>query len=58
MDNLNETPILRINGLTVRYGKGCAHCKNGGELTKKPALTARRYGRPIMWILNFIREKS
>lgn len=29
-----ENPLLRINGLTVRYGKTCEHCLHGGELTK------------------------
>lgn len=34
MDKLNETSVLSVKGLTVRYGRGCEHCKNGGELTK------------------------
>lgn len=29
-----EKPILNVKGLTVRYGKGCPHCMNGGELNK------------------------
>ena len=29
-----ETPVLRIDHLTVRYGKTCEYCRNGGELKK------------------------
>lgn len=29
-----ETPILAVNDLVVRYGKGCNHCLSGGELMK------------------------
>lgn len=29
-----ETPVLRIDHLTVRYGKTCDYCRNGGELHK------------------------
>lgn len=29
-----ETPVLRIDHLTVRYGKTCEYCRNGGELNK------------------------
>lgn len=29
-----EKPILRVDGLTVRYGKGCSHCMEGGALEK------------------------
>lgn len=29
-----DKPILKINHLTVRYGKTCDHCKNGGALVK------------------------
>ena len=29
-----ETPVLRIDHLTVRYGKTCDYCRNGGELDK------------------------
>jgi putative phosphonate transport system ATP-binding protein len=25
--HLNETPVLRVDGLTVRYGEGCPHCQ-------------------------------
>lgn len=30
----DEKPILRVDGLTVRYGKGCPHCMEGGTLEK------------------------
>lgn len=29
-----ETPVLRIDNLTVRYGNGCEYCRNGGKLEK------------------------
>lgn len=29
-----EQPILRIDHLTVRYGKTCEYCRNGGKLIK------------------------
>lgn len=29
-----EMPILSVRGMTVRYGKGCPHCLNKGELEK------------------------
>ncbi len=29
-----EQPILRIDHLTVRYGKTCDYCRNGGKLDK------------------------
>lgn len=29
-----EEPILRIDHLTVRYGKTCDYCRNGGALQK------------------------
>ena len=29
-----ETPVLRIDHLTVRYGKTCDYCRNGGKLDK------------------------
>ena len=29
-----EQPILRIDHLTVRYGKTCEYCRNGGKLVK------------------------
>lgn len=29
-----ETPALRIDHLTVRYGKTCDYCRNGGKLDK------------------------
>ncbi len=29
-----ETPILKVNGLVIRYGKGCDYCFSGEELTK------------------------
>ncbi len=29
-----ETPILRIDHLTVRYGNTCEYCRNGGALNK------------------------
>ncbi|MDD3362719.1 MAG: ATP-binding cassette domain-containing protein [Hespellia sp.] len=29
-----ENPVLNINHLTVRYGKTCEYCRNGGELDK------------------------
>lgn len=29
-----DTPVLRAEGLTVRYGQGCPHCAGGGEMTK------------------------
>ncbi len=29
-----ETPVLRIDHLTVRYGKTCDYCRNGGKLGK------------------------
>lgn len=29
-----ETPVLRIDHLTVRYGKTCEYCRNGGKLDK------------------------
>ena len=29
-----ERPVLRIDHLTVRYGKTCDYCRNGGKLNK------------------------
>ena len=29
-----EQPVLRVDHLTVRYGKTCEYCRNGGKLTK------------------------
>lgn len=29
-----ETPVLRIDSLTVRYGKTCEYCRSGGKLDK------------------------
>lgn len=29
-----ETPVLRIDHLTVRYGKTCEYCRSGGKLDK------------------------
>ena len=29
-----ENPVLKIDHLTVRYGKTCEYCRNGGELDK------------------------
>lgn len=29
-----EQPVLRIDHLTVRYGKTCEYCRNGGKLDK------------------------
>ena len=29
-----EEPVLRIDHLTVRYGKTCEYCRNGGALDK------------------------
>ncbi|MCU6761421.1 Glutathione import ATP-binding protein GsiA [uncultured Roseburia sp.] len=29
-----EQPLLRVKGLTVRYGNGCPHCIGGGRLNK------------------------
>lgn len=29
-----ETPVLRVEHLTVRYGKTCNYCRNGGKLEK------------------------
>lgn len=29
-----EQPLLRVKGLTVRYGNGCPHCISGGRLNK------------------------
>ena len=29
-----ETPVLSIDHLTVRYGKTCEYCRNGGKLDK------------------------
>ncbi|HJA67108.1 MAG TPA: ATP-binding cassette domain-containing protein [Candidatus Mediterraneibacter cottocaccae] len=29
-----EQPVLRVDHLTVRYGKTCDYCRNGGKLTK------------------------
>ena len=29
-----EAPVLRIDHLTVRYGKTCEYCRNGGKLDK------------------------
>lgn len=29
-----EQPVLRIDHLTVRYGKTCEYCRNGGQLDK------------------------
>ena len=29
-----EIPVLRIDHLTVRYGKTCEYCRNGGKLDK------------------------
>ncbi len=29
-----EKPVLRIDHLTVRYGKTCGYCRNGGKLNK------------------------
>ncbi len=29
-----ETPVLRVEHLTVRYGKTCDYCRNGGKLEK------------------------
>ena len=26
MQRLTETPVLRVQDLTVRYGGGCPHC--------------------------------
>ncbi len=34
MQNNIDTPILQVKGMTVRYGKTCEHCANGGELVK------------------------
>ena len=28
---VNETPVLKIRNLTVRYGEGCPACRNGLE---------------------------
>lgn len=29
-----ERPILRVDGMYVRFGNGCSHCLDGGELNK------------------------
>ncbi len=34
MQRLTETPVLRVQDLTVRYGGGCPHCADGGALEK------------------------
>lgn len=34
MNQRTEEPALRVDGLVVRYGKGCAHCLGDGELLK------------------------
>ena len=34
MKKNNDMPVLRVDGLTVRYGKGCPHCTGGGKLNK------------------------
>ena len=34
MQRLTETPVLRVQDLTVRYGGGCPHCAGGGALEK------------------------
>ncbi len=34
MKKEEERPVLKVEGLTVRYGKGCAHCLEGGALLK------------------------
>ena len=31
---LQETPVLSVQHLTVRYGEGCPHCLAGGKLEK------------------------
>ena len=32
--NSPEVPVLTLNGLTVRYGKTCSYCREGGRLNK------------------------
>lgn len=29
-----DQAVLKVNNLTVRYGRTCEHCRNGGELVK------------------------
>ena len=33
---LEETPVLSVRNLTVRYGEGCPHCKESLEKTRCP----------------------
>ena len=33
---LQETPVLRVRGLTVRYGAGCPHCQDKLEKNRCP----------------------
>lgn len=34
--NLQETPVLSVRGLTVRYGTGCPHCQDRLEKNRCP----------------------
>lgn len=36
-----ETPVLRVSGLTVRYGEGCPHCMGNGALEKNRCPSCR-----------------
>lgn len=47
-----ETPVLRIDHLTVRYGKTCDYCRNGGELHKNTCPRCK-----TVWACNVVNVK-
>ena len=42
-----ETPVLSIDHLTVRYGKTCDYCRNGGKLDKNTCPRCK-----TVWVCN------
>lgn len=52
---IDEKPVLSVNNLTVRYGRGCEKCRT--HLEKTDVLSAVRSGRQIIFHLTFIPEK-
>ncbi len=53
-----ETPSLRIERLTIRYGAGCPACMGGGILEKTAAPHAIRFGALKASPWRFIPAKS
>ena len=43
-----EKPVLRIDHLTVRYGKTCGYCRTRYLRVRIPVLTVRRCGPVTM----------